>query len=395
MLEKLFRCAKWNLPVDFLEESHLLRVINRRVKMNASPGYPLLRQYPTNADVFGFDGLVCDPHRLRIILCMVRERVADYEAGRKAADLIRLFVKPEPHKMDKVRQRRWRLISSVSLIDQLVDHMLFADGNDAEIDNHIMLPVKAGWSPQKGGFPQLVGQLGRGPYVSIDKSSWDWGMDIWVVDVFRDLRDRLCLDRDEPRFQRWVALVEARLRVLYREAEFMISDGRVYGQETPGLQKSGSVLTLSLNSMAQIALHVLACLRAGMDWRSSLPVAIGDDTVQRPPERLSDYMNCLSQLGCQIKGHPGPSPDVEFAGHIIRGDSCVPAYNAKHYFSLLYAESDVLPEMLESYMRLYALDDERCRIIRGWLRKIDPSRVMSERGLVSWYRGFEASVQRG
>lgn len=393
-LERLYASAKWNLPLDFLEESHFLRVVYRKVKMQSSPGFPLMCQFPTNADVFGFDGLLCDPARLRMVYSMVKDRINDYEAGVKAADVIRLFIKPEPHKKDKIRQRRWRLISSVSLVDQLVDQMLFADGNDAELDNHTSLPVKIGWAPQHGGFTQLQGQLGRGPYLNVDKSSWDWGMDIWVVDVFRDLRNRLCLNRDEERFKRWENLVAVRLTSLYRDAKFMLSDGRVYEQQIPGLQKSGSVLTLSLNSMAQIALHLLASRRANVDWRN-LPVSIGDDTTQRVPERLSDYLKQLSKLGCQIKGNPQPSDEIEFAGHIICGNSCVPMYTAKHYFSLLYAEEEVLAETLESYMRLYALDSERCSIIRRWLGKVNPQRVMSERGLVSWYRGLEAFVPSG
>ena len=39
-------------------------------------------------------------------------------------DPIKVFVKQEPHKMSKIKQERYRLISGVSLVDTLVDRLL-------------------------------------------------------------------------------------------------------------------------------------------------------------------------------------------------------------------------------------------------------------------------------
>jgi len=51
----------------------------------------------------------------------------------KLCDPVRFFVKNEPHSAEKVERKRFRLISSVSLIDSLTQRCVGGDQNDMEI----------------------------------------------------------------------------------------------------------------------------------------------------------------------------------------------------------------------------------------------------------------------
>lgn len=370
-----YRKSAWKIPEDFMQQSHFRRVVIN-LNMRASPGHPYCRHYTTIGHYLGYDidsGLI-DNVRLHILWLEVQRRLE----GEKA-DPIRVFVKYEPHKIAKIQEGRLRLISSVSIVDQVIDHMLFDAQNDIEIKNWSQIPSKAGWAPSEGGWSYLV-QSVPGPHMSIDKSAWDWGMPAWVVECDLLVRQRLCMNLNEE----WVRLARKRYTELFHTCELMLSNGMVFEQVYPGLQKSGTVNTIATNSRCQLLLHYVVERRLGE--RLPEPISIGDDTTQQA-FICDDYMSHLDRLGCKTKA---VEQGMHFGGHVIDNAGARPSYTAKHYFNLMYADEDVLGEMLDSYQRLYAKDRDRLMAIQGLTVARRADRWLSPYYLEAWYDGYMA-----
>lgn len=57
----------------------------------------------------------------------VTERIQSLLSGEMEADDIKVFVKQEPHSWEKISEGRFRLISAVSMVDTMVDRIVFGD----------------------------------------------------------------------------------------------------------------------------------------------------------------------------------------------------------------------------------------------------------------------------
>lgn len=142
-----YKEAAWEIPSDFLTYEHYARVV-RSLDWNSSPGYPYMMRSPNNRTLFGVnDAGEPAESELRYYYEIVKRRIEE----KSIADPIRLFIKPEPHKEKKLVEGRYRLISSVSVVDQIIDHMLFGEMNQKMIQKWHSIPNKAGWSPVNGG----------------------------------------------------------------------------------------------------------------------------------------------------------------------------------------------------------------------------------------------------
>lgn len=261
------------------------------------------------------------------------------------ADPLNVFVKIEPHKLKKDQDGAYRLISGVSLVDTMVDRILFGDLAERVLETSTQTPSYIGWSPIRGGWRNIARKFAGRQVVCLDKSSWDWTVVEWMVEAFT--RFILGTAVNPPHW--WKTLVEKRIRLLYRDAVFRFQDGTELKQAEWGIQKSGSFLTIIFNTVLQYILHALADPHA-LDVLMAL---LGDDSVQTKPEDLPSYIKRLEALGPIVKSSK-VQHWVEFAGFAFTGLTCVPAYWKKHLFSLRYAENPV--ETLQSYQLIYAHD---------------------------------------
>lgn len=275
----------------------------------------------------------------------VRARYDQLLRGELYADPLNVFVKIEPHKLKKDQDGAYRLISGVSLVDTMVDRIIFGDLAERVLQTSTQTPSYIGWSPIRGGWRNIIGKFGSKPVVCLDKSSWDWTVVEWMVDAFTQFV--LGIAVNPPRW--WKEMVRSRMILLYRDAVFRFQDGTELRQGEWGIQKSGSFLTIIFNTVLQYILHVLADPEA----LDALMALLGDDSVQIKPEDLEDYIKRLEALGPIVKGCK-TQHWVEFAGFAFTGLTCVPAYWKKHLFSLRYAENPV--ETLQSYQLIYAHD---------------------------------------
>lgn len=263
-LKQRWKAASWAIPDDFLTKEHYKRVVSG-LDWTSSPGYPWLLQHTTNAALFQVKNGVPSELAIDAVWQVVEDRLKN-----GGVDPIRLFVKPEPHKQKKLDNRAYRLISSVSVIDQIIDGMLFGEMNEALISNFLEVPGKVGWSPYVGGW-KVMPIFGN---VSLDKSAWDWSVNSWIVQEVLELRMELCKNLNS----RWVELAQWRYKELFEKPLFVTSGGLLLRQKQPGVVKSGCFNTIADNSIAQDILHVRVCVEMGIPVGDLM--SMGDDTTQ-------------------------------------------------------------------------------------------------------------------
>ncbi|APG75923.1 hypothetical protein 2 [Hubei sobemo-like virus 27] len=343
--------ARWDIPDDFLEETHFLRAVEE-VDYKSSPGYPYMVRNPSNSDFFGVVDGVANPARLKEIWEIVQIRLHKLLLGEDDCDYIRLFIKAEPIKEKKLRDHKYRLISSVSVIDQIIDHMLFDPMNHRLYDNWHMVPSKVGWSPYKGGWRIFPTQ----PLLAIDKSSWDWTVCGWLIEQIVQFRIMLCNNINDS----WIKLATQRYKCLFLNPLFLTSGGLVLKQKEAGVMKSGCVNTIADNSIMQLLLHLRVSLERGGDV-DGLFYTMGDDTVQDEPNDLDDYLSRLNQFSIVKQA----TNRTEFAGMHFNYSQVEPMYGGKHAFNLLHLDPENEEQVCSSYMLLY----HRSKF-RGWFESL-------------------------
>jgi hypothetical protein len=377
-LERVYAPTKvvWKgWPQDFRQ------FILKTTEWQASPGWPWKKHYPTNKDLFLFDGLNVDPGRVVMVEEAVKRRWNELLDG-PVADPIFLFVKPEPHKLSKVEKRSWRLISGVGITDTIIDRILYGDWLNKLVEKWQEIPSKAGWAPQMGGYKWIAKAFRGKEPMCIDKSSWDWTVQKWHVDVIRALIPRMHFGVTAE----WQKVLDNRLTALYHAGipRFKTTCGCEFVQLVTGIQKSGMLGTIGFNSIWQFADHL--AVGGGED---DLFFSLGDDTAQEAMARTDIYMDALKTTGALVKEVDFGFPLV-FGGHQITEGRSVPSYRAKHAFSLHYLEDKVAFETLESYRHLYAMDEEFSEYLeQQTIRMFGPANVMSQQYLRDWYQALE------
>lgn len=339
-MKMMYKDARWTLPGDFMERSHFDRVIAEKIDWTSSPGYPYMRRAPTNKDLFKVKEGIPNPQEVDKMWLALQARLQCRDS-----DPVRLFIKPEPHKRKKLDSHRYRLISSVSILDQIIDHMVFGPMNDNLIRNWPFIPNRPGWSQLVGGWKAMPVET----WTATDKSGWDWSCNAWYFEMALQVRLDLC----ENPSKEWLDLAVWRYQQLFKEVRFITSGGLILRQKRPGVMKSGCVNTISDNSMMQVMLHIRVCLHLGIPIGRML--SMGDDVLQETPEREQEYLDLLGQF-CHVKQAAHCN---EFAGFRFHGKNVEPLYKGKHAFALLHANEEYLQQICDSYLLLYHRSSRR------------------------------------
>lgn len=362
-------------PKDFA------KFIRDSIDWNSSPGWPWKSSYPTNRDLFAFDGVKMDPGRVKMVETAVKARWDELIEG-VSADPLFSFIKPEPHKISKAEKKAWRLISGVGLTDTLVDRILYGEWLDNTIMKWPEIPSKAGWAPQQGGFRWLARVFRGKEPVSIDKSAWDWTVNEWHVDVLERLIPRMMFRTSDE----WKKVFTNRMKALFHASYpvFKMNCGCEYVQLITGIIKSGSLGTIAFNSLLQFATHLAA---GGSE--EDLLVSVGDDTSQDGDTVTQNYLDKLRKTGALIKEIDRGWP-IKFAGHLITEGMCEPAYLAKHAFNLSYLDEKFAAETLDSYRHLYALENVMGAFLENQvIDMFGPENVVSREYLREWYEAYD------
>lgn len=246
---------------------------------------------------------------------------------RNLCDPVRVFIKNEPHKIKKVSEGRLRLISNVSIVDEIIDRLVSQPQIEAEIANYDSIPAKAGLGFTDGMSVEFYSSLPRDlELASSDVSAWDWRFQAWMFAACVELDVRLC----ERPTREWTRLLRNRA-VCLSNKHFMTSDGQAYSQANPGVQASGSFRTTSWNCKAR----VMAAYLVGSSWA----IAMGDDAIE---EFVPNYEERYREIGVEVTDYLTTSElrrtsgaDFEFCSHYYYPTHAVPLNWPKRLFNLL------------------------------------------------------------
>lgn len=370
VMEKEYQPAIWQLPDDFDSEEAFHRAV-RRLNMSSSPGYPYLTEAPTNGQWLEFDGVECSIIKLKRLWYDVQQ-VKDG----KFEQILRTFVKSEPHKSEKADAGRWRLIMATPLCVQIWWHMLFDYMNDLEIEKAYEIPSQQGIQMVNGGW-KLYRQswLERGLNVGLDKRAWDWTAPEWGIYLELEFRRRMGRG---SRMVEWFFFAQQAYDAMFKYPLILLSNGWLFRQTVPGVVKSGGVNTTSTNSHLQVIVHIPACLLQRVSYYP-LPVCCGDDTLQQKEQTLD--LDAYRRFGVVIKT---ATEGLEFVGHDFQEQGPVPLYLSKHLKRVGYVSDALLPQYLDSMARLYC----HSPLFSFWERLANDLGLqlpLSRNGYLYWY----------
>lgn len=351
------RCAmtdslSWSGFIDDFDEAV------RSLELSAGVGIP----YKT-LGVQTHRDLVEDPEFLPVLTLLVYDRLCKLStldcSGMRPEELvrnglcdpIRLFVKKEPHKQSKLDEGRYRLIMSVSLVDQLVARVLFQNQNKTEIALWRAIPSKPGFGLSTDRealefFQSLSRQVGVEPedlianwkdhVLPTDCSGFDWSVAHWMLEDDMEVRNRLtinCTELTRKMRRSWLSCLS--------NSVISTSNGCLFAQSYPGVQKSGSYNTSSTNSRVR----VMAALHCGASWA----IAMGDDALESPSSNLSEY----KRLGLKVE----VSESLEFCSHVFeQPDLARPVNVNKMIYRLIFGYNPACgsEEVLHNYLAAVA-----------------------------------------
>lgn len=352
--------------------------------LTSTPGNCDLSKYGTNlAEALGHNGLHFNKSRVEIFWRLVWDRIVNsllcdsddhfVPYSYDCADDIKLFIKREPHKKTKIEQHKERLISGVSVVDTMIDRILYTPMLKKLDANQFSTGLMIGWSIDNWGFGQLDKSI-PGQRLMADKGSYDWTVTGWMKTMQLELKLRL--HSGWPWW--WRKLAVHRASMLYCYPVFRTSDGRRFLQREvigSGIEKSGSLLTIFENSTGQLILHILSRDRAGLDC--PYPFCMGDDTVQAAFDHddMESYFKEMERFGAIVKWDV--SDDIEFAGMKINCNGFYPLYRGKHVFHLEHLDESVSSETLDSYQRVYAFDNNMLSLIHRFMRQRNLDTIIS------------------
>lgn len=322
-------------PVDWFTRAKFDEAL-RGLDFTSTPGIPYMMEAPTIGQWLRAkpDGTYDQTQAERLWYDVNRL----YQGSKE--HVFRVFVKDEPHKKQKIEQKRWRLIVCASLSMQMLWRMALKHQNDYLNNNPYDLPSAHGLVFCYGGWRRFKQHVkSSGLRYSRDISSWDVFAPGWIFRCIREWRQRAGGPAD------WLRVLDYLYDDAFVSPVLKFSNGMVVEQMYEGTMKSGLFVTISDNSAAQYGMHILACIRSGQIFGSMW--ATGDDVLQ---SHISDkYLDELESLGCVVKEF---EQRLMFMGTDFEEEP-EPAYLEKHLVNSWIAESDHA-ERIDSYLRLYA-----------------------------------------
>jgi hypothetical protein len=346
---------------------YVLSQLMDTVKRDSSPGLPLHALAPTKGEIVDkHKELVIQAVLARIDLLtsvdILPEDPVDL-VKRGFVDPVRIFVKDEPHSLNKIRQGRYRLIASVSIVDELIEKSMFTEQNSCEIDNWLTCPSKPGiglsLDDQTDQFWDSV-EPTLSDEAEGDVTAWDFSMKEWMLKF--DVEARLKLAHASP--DSVFAKLMRNQTHCFARSVFINSSGKMFKQSIPGIMKSGSYRTSSTNSRCRVGVSYMI--------GSERCIAMGDDSVEQyVPDAITRY----EAIGVNLKMYKQCQDSFEFCSHLFSKGKSIPLNWDKGLYRLLSNELtesnrkailELVRQFLDEYRHSPELD--RCKdvIARVW-----------------------------
>lgn len=293
-----------NWPALRAQLAHMLEHV---IVLDSNPGFPLASMFATNdaaIKALGSEFIIdVTIGRIQLLLQNDCSQLTPEELVAKGlCDPIRAIVKNEPHPPRKIETKRWRVISCVSLVDQLIDRLLHTTQNKVEIALWHSIPSAPGigLSTDQDGkrlMDKVNRMSGNKPVALSDVSGFDWSIQEWEILLDAEAR---CLLQSANETN--TKLIMNRAHCICRSL-WITPDGTMYAQTFKGVVKSGTFNTSSTNSRIRVMLAWLI----GAIWA----LAMGDDCLEEPVEGAAAL---YSRYGHPLKMYE-ISEQIEFCSH--------------------------------------------------------------------------------
>lgn len=338
-MEDIYAQCKICIDDYFTRDAYLSSL--KELNFQSSPGYPFMLESSTIGDWLGFTGFSFDPIKVERLWIMVKQLIDDPNIDCHW----KVFIKQEPHKQSKIAIDKWRLIMCPPLDVQILWQMVFSLQNQMEIRESFSLPSQQGLILPGGNWKFYYDQWrSMGLTHGMDMSNWDWSVSDWMVDFDLSFRTRLVYGLQK---QQWKTAALKLYENAFKHPRVLFSDGSCYRQLVPGIMKSGCVNTISTNSHLQVMLHIMYSLEHHIQIHP-LTRAVGDDRLVAK-QHVED-LDWFKKYGVTVKE---VNEGIEFVGHRFTSSGPEPLYFAKHVYKLCHSDDDIVPEILDSYLRLY------------------------------------------
>jgi len=361
---KMLEANRFEPHVDYKTRDYIVGIIDSSlVKDLKSPGRPYQADgQATNADV---------------IAALTKEGLAQKVLDDWDDEVIELkcFLKPEPTKKKKIDAQMPRVITGLPLHKMIKHQAIFMNMLFMAVAQVLNSPMKYAFAPATPGHIEHLARIfaGRKLYES-DKSTWDFNFFLWIFNMCERVTVRLAmqpLGMSDAVFEQYVVDIKNSFAEV-RKALYVCTNGRVFQALFEGIMKSGWLLTIFINSMAQIVVHVMILIRMGFSDEEILSVgyyimAGGDDVLQTFPDKFdtSQYLRVAAKLGIKISDfverdslHHAEYFSTRFEKH---GGvwKFFPLRFTKHIVKLRTEKIDNVASALASHMANYCWDDRK------------------------------------
>lgn len=290
-----------------------LQRLYKCVNKDSSPGFPWARfgltkkEVYDNADDFLLEAL---NHRLNLLASDQPLPVSDEERLVHGwVDPVRVFVKDEPHSLEKIKTGRFRIICSVSFLDELVDKVLFEPQNKKEIENWDVCPSKPGLGlSTKTQLERVHGmfqgnRLGSDTLLFSDMSGYDWVQKKYMFEMDLEFRRRKLVGLPEHK-KLWHHMASRRYEFIVQKV-WSLSNGLLYHQSHPGILPSGWANTSSTNSRGRLLIAIIC--------GSLFACTMGDDAGEwLLREKMDEILTNYSEYGFKLKPSYTVDPETDF-----------------------------------------------------------------------------------
>jgi len=360
----------WSPNGNYLgfSDGELLGFLRETSRLETTPGLPwvglgcatvkdVLVQYP---------GQLCAAVRermqARLSISLSDARALDSEdvVVRGLRDVVRVFIKQEPHTLKKLSAGRYRPIMNSSLTDIACDRIVLERLANAEVDQWDKIPSKPGMGLDDRSVVKLRAGVPPG-VLSSDAKAFDFHVSEWSMDGSASVE---ILQYGVSESSDLAHLIRMSVVVTCRKV-WALATGHLFAQIEPGIQETGSRMTACRNSKIRVLLaHI-----AGALWCA----AMGDDALETWPGGVFDPQGNYARLGHEVVV-PSLPPGVEYefcSTHFYCGAGpAVPQGWAKTFYRLLgHAPDQTLLRGFEYELRAHPLLGELLEFARvKWLK---------------------------
>lgn len=324
---------------DAIFSRQLVRNAIEELKGNSVPGYPYCftygkkKMWRDNRREELVDMVIMRIHKLLELESKDIEGMSASEMVDKGLiDPVAIFVKNEAHSVEKIAQKRWRLISNCTLIDEIIARMLSTNQKKVD-DNHCYnQDGSAGgwdWSTDAGAarcYQSVKPWIPKA--ASNDARAWDWSLRRRLFEIDDEIRRRLNGAKIESSWFR----LKRNSTICKTRKVFVTTDGRMFCLIYDGVQLSGHFDTTTTNCRIR---NFVAVYSGSKHSKSA-----GDDNIS---SYVEDAVEKAKLWGITLTDYKKVdiSEGFEFCSQHFQETKAVPVSCTKPLFNLIMKEPTI------------------------------------------------------